>query len=422
MKYKSILLLFSVFLFSNCSNKGKENSSSQSTTTKVDSTVTAYKPGIIVSAISCSKNPAVEYALYLPKNYDKYKKYPVIFFFDAHARGSQPLKMYSQIADAYEFIFVGSNNSKNGLDNQTLTEIISATMNDALVKFSINPKQIYTSGFSGGAKVASIAAFGSPQVKGVIACSAAMPVELLSRPLTFDYIGIAGLEDFNYKEMAAQERELKNMKHELFVFKGKHEWAPANVMDKAIRKIISNSMEEGRRTKDENFISATNLLLKDSLIHTNYSVAQQEQEEKLQEQYMQALTEKDNIWWTKEMEKANKEMGDKGLIYKRAQAYASMACYTYIVKALSQNRPEIADHYVTIYKMVDPKNADAYYFNAMLLAMQHKNPEALEALKKSAELGLDDVEKLRNEIAFKGISNSEAFEDVLAKVSENSSN
>ena len=327
--------------------------------------------------------------------------------------------MYAPLADNYEFIFVGSNNSKNGLDNQTLGEIISATMNDALEKFSIDVDNIYTSGFSGGAKVASIAGFGSARVKGVIACAAAMPDELLSRPLGFYYIGIAGLEDFNYKEMAAQERELKNIKHDFFVFKGSHEWAPSNIMDKAIRKIIANSMEEGRKTKDENFIKETNRLIKDSLIHTAYTKTQQEQEEKLQQQYIQALNINEADWWTKEIEKGNVATGDKGLMYKRAFAYASMACFTYASKSLTQNNFNAADHYVTIYEIIDPENPDAFYYRAVLLAIQQKNKEAIETLKKSAYLGFDDIEKLQNEFAFKNINGSDGFEEVIAKASAN---
>jgi len=417
MKYTYFLVF--LFFIANCKNEKKENSSSQNSTTKVENTSTEYPAGTVVSSINCNKNATYNYALYLPKSYSKQKKYPVIFFFDAHARGSKPLKMYAQLADNYEFIFVGSNNSKNGLDNQTLAEIIAATMNDVLTKFPVDIKQIYTCGFSGGAKVASIAGFGSAQIKGVIACAAAMPEELLSRPLGFNYIGIAGLEDFNYKEMAAQERELKNIKHEFFVFKGHHEWAPPNIMDKAIRKIIANSMEEGRKAKDENFIKETNRLIKDSLIHTTYTKAQQEQEEKLQQQYMQALNEKEVDWWVKEIEKGNKETGDKGLMYKRAFAYTSMACFTYVSKSLTQNNFNVADHYVTIYEIVDPKNSDAFYYRAVLLAIQQKNNEAIDALKKSAELGFDDIEKLQNEFAFKNINRSEGFEEVIAKASAN---
>lgn len=425
MKNRLTLILFSLVLLSNCTTKEQGNSSSQNTKAKVEDVEIEYKAGDIISSISCSKNSLIEYALYLPKSYDKQKKHPIIFFFDAHAEGKKPLKLYSQLADKYEFIFAGSNNSKNGLDNQTLGEIITTTMNDVLEKFSVDANQIYTSGFSGGAKVAAIAAFGSPQIKGVIACAAAMPVELLSKTLTYNYIGIAGLEDFNYIEMAKQDELLKNVKHDLIVYDGKHEWAPANIMDRAIRTLIVNSMEEGRRTKEENFITTTNKLLKDSIVHYNYPTKLQEQEERLQQHYLRALGEKDKSWWINETKNLNKNTEGKNetsYMYKRILNYLSMACYTYVSKAFYQNQMEATDHYLSVYEMVDPDNVDAFYFRAIFYARQNKNQEALEMLKKSAELGLGDVEKMRSEPAFSSIRNAEGFEEIVAKVAENSAN
>lgn len=421
MKISTLVLSLFLILFCNCKNEPKEKVILHRNSIETNNSPT-YPMGSVITTVSCQKDPSVTYALYLPTSYTQQKKYPVIFFFDAHARGNKPLKLYSQLADKYNFIFAGSNNSKNGIDNQTLGELIAVTMNDVIEKFSIDPVQIYTSGFSGGAKVASIAAFGSPQIKGVIACAAAMPVELLTQPLNFDYIAIAGLEDFNYREMAVQDQQLKNITHDFFVFKGGHEWAPVNVMDKAIRKMISNAMETGRKKKDERFITETSKFLKDSLIHINYSAAQQEQEKKLQQQYMKALGEKDKSWWVKEtkmLHEKTKQKNNAAYTYKRILNYLSMACYSFVNKGLVQNQAEATGHYVSVYELIDPNNPDVYYFKAILFAKQGKNQETVDALKKSVELGLDDIEKVKSEFAFNNIRNTDSFEELIIKISEN---
>ncbi|MCX6953802.1 MAG: hypothetical protein NTV51_16760, partial [Verrucomicrobia bacterium] len=43
--------------------------------------------GRILGTVSCARDPAQTYALYVPSNYTPDKKWPVIFCFDPGARG-----------------------------------------------------------------------------------------------------------------------------------------------------------------------------------------------------------------------------------------------------------------------------------------------------------------------------------------------
>jgi poly(3-hydroxybutyrate) depolymerase len=103
-----------------------------------------------------------------------------------------PLKKYKTLADAYNFILIGSNNSKNGNDWQTTEIIWRALFNDTQSKLALNKNRIYVCGFSGGAKVASYIALHHNEVKAVIAGGAGLPDQTPAGNFSFSFTGIAG--------------------------------------------------------------------------------------------------------------------------------------------------------------------------------------------------------------------------------------
>ena len=88
-----------------------------------------------------------------------------------------PLKKYKALADKYNFVLIGSNNSKNGNDWKTTENIWQNLFNDTQSRLILNRDRIYTCGFSGGAKVASYIALHHNEVKAVIAGGAGLPDE-----------------------------------------------------------------------------------------------------------------------------------------------------------------------------------------------------------------------------------------------------
>src|SRR5947209_16943004 len=100
------------------------------------------------------------------------KKWPIIFAFDPGARGLMPIEHFKDAAEKYGYIVVGSNNSKNG-PNVHLSAIINSFWEDTHNRFPIDDKRVYTSGFSGGARVAcGVGYMYEGSVAGVIACGA----------------------------------------------------------------------------------------------------------------------------------------------------------------------------------------------------------------------------------------------------------
>ena len=71
--------------------------------------------GRVLEKVTCAKDPAQAYALYLPSNYTPQPAWPVIFCFDPGARGLEPVQRFHAAAEKYGYIVAGSNNSRNAV-------------------------------------------------------------------------------------------------------------------------------------------------------------------------------------------------------------------------------------------------------------------------------------------------------------------
>ena len=127
----------------------------------------------MVETVTCESDPEQGYALFLPPGYTPEKKWPILYAFDPLARGAVPVKLFRDAAARFGFIVVGSNNSRNGID---VNAIVKTLWTDTHERFSIDERRVYTTGFSGGARIASAVALGyRGAVAGVIAASGGPP-------------------------------------------------------------------------------------------------------------------------------------------------------------------------------------------------------------------------------------------------------
>jgi dienelactone hydrolase len=215
------------------------------------------QPGIISSKVVCKSNPEQTYALYLPAGYSPSRRWPLIAAFDPGARGNIPVEQFKIAADRYGYIVCGSNNSRNG-PIQPSAEAAKALLEDVGTRFSIDAKQVYLTGFSGGARAATaIASWLKDQITGVIGCGAGFAVGLEpSSSLPFIFYGTIGTDDFNFPEMKQLDRALNasGAVHHVEVFEGGHNWAPPDVCVKAIEWMELQAMKSKRRTQDDPFI------------------------------------------------------------------------------------------------------------------------------------------------------------------------
>lgn len=211
-------------------------------------------PGQIADVI-CASDTSQSYSLYLPSAYAQSKRWPIIYFFDPAGRGRRPLELYKDVAEAYGFILAGSNNSRNFSHDQS--KAVNAIWQDTHERLALDERRSYTSGFSGGARVAGAMALGSPgQVAGVIAHGAGYPSGRNGSKDDLPYFFAVGDQDFNWPEVVniRREREEQGSPYRVRIYSGKHQWAAAAVMDEAIQYLNLKAMQAGTLVTDAAFV------------------------------------------------------------------------------------------------------------------------------------------------------------------------
>ncbi len=475
MKQKLIIIISALFSgilllsFTSCQNShGRKSKKEQNT--MVD-TVT-FHSGVVYDSVSCFRNQGESYALYLPKNYVATKKFPVLFFFDAHARGWLPVKRYKTLADSFRFILVASNESKNGQAAQKRNQIIYHFMQDVEQRFSIDPGRIYTGGFSGGARVAAGIGLSNQDIAGVIGCAAGFPKLNHIANTRLAYVGIVGNTDFNFMEMKQLNNELEtaHWRHALLVFDGHHQWPPMKTMKKAfyflqtdamrrqlvpMDKLLISRLKAGFEQRRKLAIQDSNPLLQwridqqviaflngltpvgtyekemQKLLQNPILKKQQQQqvflkkeEHKWQQTYARAFENRDAGWWKKaldhlsDMQKGAKTPAEKQMT-RRLFNYLSLMSYLYADGSLKNNQAAVAGKYLMIYEKVDPTNPEVYFLKALHYAMKGETNAILPALQKAADNGFRDVKRVEDNPYFSDLRQTRTFRKILLRVKEN---
>lgn len=198
------------------------------------------------------------YTIYLPSSYTTTTKWPVILAFDPGGVGRRPVEEFRAAAEKYGYIVVGSNNSRNGpLD--VSVKALKALWQEVQTRFAVDIHRMYTSGFSGGARIAALSAILCRDcIAGVVACGAGFPTGY--RPdakIHFAYFVTVGTEDFNYSEIAELQTELDRLgvANVRRVFDGPHQWASPEILTEAVEWMELQAMRRKLRPVDETFIA-----------------------------------------------------------------------------------------------------------------------------------------------------------------------
>jgi dienelactone hydrolase len=210
--------------------------------------------GTLVPRVVCGGDAQQSYAIYLPPGYTRDRPWPIIYGFDPGARGLMAVKIFREAAERFGYIVVASNNARNG-SWKIIEDAARAMVTDTHRRLNIDPRRRYTTGFSGGARAASVVAQAF-KFTGVIACGAGLPEGGLSGKTDFVYFGAAGFEDFNYSEVQDATRAWAGRKlpQRFAVFDGGHAWFPPRVATEAVAWLELQAMRAGLRPRDDAFI------------------------------------------------------------------------------------------------------------------------------------------------------------------------
>ena len=229
--------------------------------------------GEIIDSVFIKNDFNESYTLYIPNNYTAAKLSPIVFIFEPAARGKVGIHPFIKASEKYGYILICSNNTKNGPFEQNF-DITNRLFKKVFSDFKIDPKRIYTAGFSGGARLASTIAILTKQVQGVIACGAGLSNSPAHLPTddSFSYAGIIGDEDMNLLEMYKTQDYLSKLKisTSLFVYEINHKWPSQEQILTAFDWLQLEAYKKG-------LIPKNNDVIKTSYIN-NYKKAKQLQD------------------------------------------------------------------------------------------------------------------------------------------------
>lgn len=186
-----------------------------------------FRKGEIIDSIWIDDKLEESFSFYMPKSYEPTKPTPVIFIFEPLARGKTGIDPFISVADTYGYLLICSNNTKNGPFEQNYP-IVDRLFAKVFTSLKLDPKRVYTAGFSGGGRLASSIALKTNQIQGVVSCGAAYTVNSGGLPTTqsFSYATIIGEEDMNYYELTFTHKYLTKTKlsYEVFTPDINHRW------------------------------------------------------------------------------------------------------------------------------------------------------------------------------------------------------
>jgi hypothetical protein len=369
--------------------------------------------GKITDGIACDAQPQLSYCLYLPSVYSASKTLPVIFIFDAHGDGKLPVEKYHHLAEESGFILVASNNSRNGIQYDSLLGIAKTMMFDVAGKISIDIKRKYVMGFSGGARVAGVVAASEQNITGVIGCGAAyMDENAKSHPGRL-FFGFAGKDDFNLLEMFRTHAYFENagIKNYLEVFEGKHEWPDSATMRSAFSLLTVTNLKEKQKLEKK--------ISKNAVTPEMGKIFQSESE--LQNKYLDAFSSQNILWWNNEilnLQKCGNSGADKEKVHqcRRLLAYIGVAVYSFSNNAIKNHNDADAEKLLQIYRMVDSQNSEQRFLEAVLRARQGDRFRALALLNEAVGLGFNDAARIESDPDFQNLKSMPDYSSMVSRI------
>jgi len=433
--------------------------------------------GKVIDKVIVKSHPDQSYAAFLPKSYTPDRKWPTILCLDPRARGTVAIERFTAAADELGYIVLCSNNSRNGLDGQTVSNIFTDFWDDAHARFSIDEKRTYGAGFSGGSRLASVFASRCRGcLAGVIGCGAGFAADVQPNPtMHFSYFGIAGVDDFNFGEMLELEKTLSrlNLVFRFETFLGGHEWAPAENIKRAMAWFTLLSMKAGLAPRDEAFLDgqvtermalAEQLLAQQRLVeaYTAYlSIGRDfaglrdvraavEKAELLKDASAfkrEVKTEEDSFrrqlgeaseirtsWFKppdsdteavprhesilriagwRKTKDSTKESPDRRLA-RRIISQVLISSIEESQAGLRANDYNVALANLQLAHEVDPKNANIVFEIARVYALKRDKKSAVQSLEQAVALGFKDVARLKAEDAFANVTDDPRYQKILA--------
>jgi hypothetical protein len=438
-----------------------------------------FEKGKILNAIPV-QNSTDTYALYLPESYDETTLSAVVFIFDPSGNGKQGMQPFISSAEKFNYVLIASNVTKNGVPYETNFEVVNRLFETVFSTFKIDEKQIYTSGFSGGSRLATAIAALTDKIQGVVACGAGLAINKSVTPTKemFSFVGLVGDEDMNYQEMFNTKNWLDKFEvaNELFVYNDTHKWPPSEQIERAFGWLELQAYKKKIRPVDSAFVQSyfeSQYKIADSLvIHNKFrSVLEYESivknfapyfEVKMIQQKMEALKtspeyqsevtsreviinkenelyEKfskkyshdilaaesdDNFqWWRRELKRLDADIANaktirKAKMLKRLKYTVFAGAYESSMSYIGAKKYKHALYCDQLLVYFNPEQAYWYYRVAQSYARNDDLKHTVRNLKKAKELGLRRFQAIQTLPLFAKFKQKKKFQKLFEEESK----
>ena len=439
-----------------------------------------FEKGKVLNSVSVP-NSVETYALYLPKTYDKTKLSAVVFVFDPSGNGMQAIQSFTAVAEKFNYIIIASNNTKNGVPYETNFEIVNRLFETVFSTFSIDEKQIYTAGFSGGSRLATAIAALTGKIQGVVACGAGLSINESFTPTTemFSFVGLVGDEDMNYQEMFTTKNKLDKFEvsNQLFVYNDSHRWSPKEQLARAFGWLELRAYEKKIRPIDSLFVKKyyqSEYVITDSLANHHYtfravleyesmlknfqayytldsietkikmikSSAEYQREvtaratnikqendlyEKFSKVYskdiLKASSDDNFQWWRREIKLldaniANAETVSEAKMLKRLKGMLFAGTFESSMSYVNAEKFQLALYCDQLLVYLNPDQAYWYYRVAQSYARTDNFQRTIKNLKKAKELGLQRFEAIEDVALFAKFKQKKKFKKLFKEDSK----
>jgi len=468
VRVRKFVILVALLLI--CSNTSRSQATSEF----------SIQVGKVNENVVVQSHPDESYALFVPNGYKREQAWPTIICLDPRARGKSAIARFVPAAEKFGYIVVCSNNSRNGLDWNTISKIFTDLWDDTHSRLSIDEKRTYAAGFSGGSRLAATYASRCRGcLAGVIGCGAGFPADIApDAKTTFAYFGLIGVDDFNFGEMWQLEKKLSQLPalYQFQTFSGGHEWPPQEKIEQAIAWLTFLAMKNGLTVKDGKIIEdhfASGMAAADQLLAAKRYVDAQrvlssmvrdfqdlrdvktviarlnqltdseelkkeiKTEEELYRRQLREAGEIKNSWMqapdpeqsTPSHTEATSRLAEwrkkrdlpvdskDRRLARRILSQLLVEAFETSQSSLRKNDYTTALTNLQLAKEVDPKNANAAYEIARIYALKRQKKSALQSLEEAVSLGFRDVSRLKAEEAFSEITNDPRYQKLVASIS-----
>ena len=209
-----------------------------------------------VARLTAASDTSQHYALYIPTSYSTDQPPPVIFLMDPRGRAMTPLALFQDVAERYGYMLMSSYETLSDADSAFAVNerALNAMLQDAQLRFTIDPVRIYLAGFSGTAHYAWFAAASlDGHLAGIIGVGdgfsphypSVQATMKMQRPVA--YFGVAGNRDFNFDNAWRRHRDLDGsaLPHRFMTYDGPHAWPPKVLAEAAVEWMELQAVRNG---------------------------------------------------------------------------------------------------------------------------------------------------------------------------------